>query len=93
MTCSCDLFFCVLQDSGMATLESFNINFQDNVVQNCKYGVRLSLGAGNNVIQGNTFQNLTRYNSAFTPYPEGFNPERLTPVLFRRIECTPTHLL
>lgn len=49
-----------LQDSGLATLESFDINFENNVIENCKYGVRLSLGAGRNKIQYNTFSTLSR---------------------------------
>lgn len=48
------------QDSGLATLESFDILFANNYVERCKYGVRLSLGAGDNVVFGNTFSDLTR---------------------------------
>lgn len=78
------LLFCLaLQDAGMATLESFNINFQNNLVQNCKYGIRLSLGAAGNTVQDNTFEDLSRYNNAaiHSVYPGELNPQRL-PLLF-----------
>ncbi|CAN0190743.1 unnamed protein product [Ectocarpus sp. 6 AP-2014] len=50
-----------MQDSGLATLESFDILFSNNLIERCKYGVRLSLGAGNNVVYGNTFSDLSSY--------------------------------
>ena len=48
------------QDAGLATLESFDIMFANNFIERCKYGVRLSLGAGDNSVISNTFQDLTR---------------------------------
>lgn len=48
------------QDSGLATLESFDILFENNLIERCKYGVRLSLGAGDNSVVANTFSDLTR---------------------------------
>lgn len=50
-----------MQDSGLATLECFDITFTNNLIQRCKYGVRLSLGAGRNSVSGNTFEDLTSY--------------------------------
>lgn len=49
-----------LQDAGLATLESFGIMFAYNLIERCKYGVRLSLGAGDNSVISNTFSDLSR---------------------------------
>ncbi|CAM9510688.1 unnamed protein product, partial [Hapterophycus canaliculatus] len=71
-----------MQDSGLATLESFNILFANNYIERCKYGVRLSLGAGDNVVFGNTFSDLASYgfftyigsNLPEVPPYDGFRP-------------------
>ncbi|CAM9884349.1 unnamed protein product [Scytosiphon promiscuus] len=62
-----------MQDSGLATLESFDILFANNYIERCKYGVRLSLGAGDNVVSGNTFSDLTSYG--FFTYVGSNQPE------------------
>lgn len=42
-------------DAGIALLESFGAEIYDNTIENCKYGIRLSLGSANNDIHDNTF--------------------------------------
>ncbi|CAN0131513.1 unnamed protein product, partial [Scytosiphon promiscuus] len=44
-----------MQDAGMALMESMNAHVYDNVFENVQYGVRLSLGCTNNLIEYNTF--------------------------------------
>ncbi|CAM9847007.1 unnamed protein product, partial [Ascophyllum nodosum] len=45
-----------MQDAGIAILESFDAEIYDNVFEGVKYGVRISLGGGNNYIYGNTIR-------------------------------------
>lgn len=40
-------------DAGMALLESFNADVSDNVFEDNKYGIRFSVGSGNNVFSDN----------------------------------------
>lgn len=47
-------------DAGMALLESFNATVSDNIFENNKYGVRMSVGCANNVFSSNVFQNSTK---------------------------------
>ena len=42
-------------DAGIAMLESFGAEIYDNRIENCKYGIRLSLGCADNDIHDNTF--------------------------------------
>eukprot|EP00752_Nemacystus_decipiens_P011709 g10390.t1 len=71
-----------MQDSGLATLESFDIVFENNLIERCKYGVRLSLGAGDNKVIANTFSDLSSYgfftyvgsNLPDVPPGDGFRP-------------------
>ena len=44
----------------MALMESFNADIHDNVFENCKYGIRLSLGSGENQIYDNTFTTFSQ---------------------------------
>lgn len=48
-------------DAGIAFLESFGAKVYNNKIKNCKYGIRLSLGSGDNEIKNNTFDNLDKY--------------------------------
>ena len=43
------------KDAGIAMLESFNADIHDNTIENCKYGIRLSVGSADNKIYDNTF--------------------------------------
>lgn len=42
-------------DAGLAILESFDAEIYDNTFENVKYGVRISLGGGNNDVHDNVF--------------------------------------
>ena len=44
-----------MQDAGMAILESFDADIHDNTFTNVKYGIRISLGGGNNNVYDNVF--------------------------------------
>lgn len=44
-----------MYDAGLAILESFDAEIYDNVFSNVKYGIRISLGGGNNHVHDNTF--------------------------------------
>ena len=48
-----------MQDAGMALLESFDALIYDNLFENVKYGIRLSLGSARNQIYSNTFDSCT----------------------------------
>ncbi|CAM9395437.1 unnamed protein product [Ectocarpus sp. 4 AP-2014] len=48
-------------DAGIAFLESFDADIYDNRIVNCKYGIRLSLGSGDNDITNNTFDDISKY--------------------------------
>lgn len=43
-------------DSGMALHETFNAVISDNIFEDNKYGVRLSVGCGDNLITNNHFE-------------------------------------
>ena len=47
-------------DAGMALLEAFNASVSDNTFENNKYGVRFSVGCGDNVFSNNIFKNSTK---------------------------------
>ena len=49
-----------MQDAGMALMESFNADIHDNTFENCKYGIRFSLGAGDNQVYDNTFDTFSQ---------------------------------
>ena len=44
-----------MQDAGLAILESFDADIHDNTFTNVKYGIRISLGGGNNMVYDNVF--------------------------------------
>lgn len=48
-----------MQDAGMALLESFDADIYDNLFENVKYGIRLSLGSARNHIHSNTFDDCS----------------------------------
>ncbi|CAM9449094.1 unnamed protein product [Scytosiphon promiscuus] len=50
-----------MQDAGIAFMESFDAEVYDNVFENTKYGIRLSLGSGNNKIYNNEFSIMSQY--------------------------------
>ena len=47
-------------DAGIALLESFGADVSDNTFENNKYGVRFSVGCGDNVFFNNTMFNSTK---------------------------------
>lgn len=47
-------------DAGLAMLESFNTVVSDNTFKNNKYGVRMSVGCGNNTIRKNIISGSTK---------------------------------
>lgn len=44
-----------MKDAGIAILESFDAEIYDNDIEDVKYGIRISLGGGNNNVHDNTF--------------------------------------
>lgn len=48
-----------MQDAGMALLESFDALIYDNLFENVKYGIRLSLGSARNQVYSNTFKSCS----------------------------------
>ncbi|CAM9200699.1 unnamed protein product [Ectocarpus fasciculatus] len=65
-------------DAGIALMESFNADIYDNTIENCKYGIRLSVGSADNDIHDNTFDSsstygLYTYQGSDDPYVSGNN--------------------
>ncbi|CAM9371905.1 unnamed protein product [Choristocarpus tenellus] len=50
-----------MQDAGIAFFESFEGDISNNLIENCKYGIRLSMGAANNNVYQNTFDSCYEY--------------------------------
>lgn len=50
-------------DAGLANLESFDSKVYNNVFENVKYGIRISLGGGNNEVYDNTFKGVNKCES------------------------------
>lgn len=48
-----------MSDAGLANLESFDSKVYGNTFQRVKYGIRISLGGGNNEVYDNTFEDVT----------------------------------
>lgn len=46
-------------DAGIALMESFGADIHDNVIENCQYGIRLSVGSANNNIYDNSFDSCS----------------------------------
>ena len=63
-----------MQSAGFAIMESMNATIYNNVVENVRYGVRISVGGAGNEIYDNTFDNCfdgefrTRYRSLRTMF-------------------------
>ena len=49
-----------MQDAGLAILESFDADIHDNTFTNVKYGIRISLGGGNNMVYDNVFDQCSK---------------------------------
>ena len=47
-------------DAGLAMMESFDADVSDNVFENNKYGVRISVGCGRNVFASNVISGSTK---------------------------------
>ncbi|CAM9851371.1 unnamed protein product [Ascophyllum nodosum] len=61
---SCEVYDNVvhdMQDAGMAIMESFDADIHDNTFTNVKYGIRISLGGGNNNVYDNVFDQCSKY--------------------------------
>eukprot|EP00904_Undaria_pinnatifida_P009115 jgi/Undpi1/5333/HiC_scaffold_2.g00614.m1 len=50
-------------DAGLAMMESFNADVSNNVFENNKYGVRISVGCGHNVFSKNAISGSAKYNA------------------------------
>lgn len=50
-----------MQDAGIAIMESMDGDIYDNVFENVKYGIRVSLGGANNKIHDNVFDTCSSY--------------------------------
>ncbi|CAM9348065.1 unnamed protein product, partial [Laminaria digitata] len=49
-------------DAGIAMMEVFDSEISDNVFEDNKYGMRMSVGCANNVFENNLFSNSEKYN-------------------------------
>lgn len=58
--CGTDNYVHDMQDAGIAILESFDSEIYNNVFVNVKYGIRISLGGGNNYVHDNTFDTCSQ---------------------------------
>ena len=47
-------------DAGLAMMESFDAKVSDNIFENNKYGVRISVGCGRNVFSNNVISGSTK---------------------------------
>ena len=54
-----------MQDAGIAILESFDAQIYDNTFEDVKYGVRISLGGGNNYVHDNVFKGCSKCEWSF----------------------------
>lgn len=52
-----------MQDAGLAILESFDASIYYNTFTNVKYGIRISLGGGNNDVRNNVFDTCSNCES------------------------------
>lgn len=52
-----------MSDAGIALLESFNNDIYDNTFKDVKYGIRMSLGSGDNIVHGNEFDTCSACES------------------------------
>ncbi|CAM9925068.1 unnamed protein product [Ascophyllum nodosum] len=50
-----------MQGPGLAILESFDTDIHDNTFKNVTFGVRISLGGGNNTVYNNVLEECTNY--------------------------------
>lgn len=48
-----------MQNAGIAILESFDADIYDNTITDVRFGIRISLGGGNNNVHDNTFENCS----------------------------------
>lgn len=48
-----------MQDAGIALVESFDADIHDNFIDGAEYGIRMSLGAGNNHVYDNVFNGIS----------------------------------
>ena len=48
-----------MQAAGMAIMESFDADIHDNTFSNVKYGIRISVGGGNNNVYDNVFDHCS----------------------------------
>lgn len=62
-----------MQDAGLAIMESQNAEIYDNIFENVKYGMRISLGGANNYIHDNTFDGCTSCELEMYCQSLGFN--------------------
>ena len=57
-----------MQDAGMAIMESFDADIHDNTFTNVKYGIRISLGGGDNNVYDNVFDQCSKCEYSSTVY-------------------------
>lgn len=48
-----------MEDAGIALMESFGNNIHDNDINGAKFGIRMNLGAGDNEVYENTFNDIS----------------------------------
>eukprot|EP00903_Cladosiphon_okamuranus_P006681 g6521.t1 len=50
-----------MKDAGIAMLESMDADIHDNIIDDVRYGIRMSLGSAGNNVYDNTFNSCTEY--------------------------------
>lgn len=55
-----------IQDAGIALMESFGAKIHDNSVKGAQYGIRMSMGAGDNEVYDNTFEDISECERGMT---------------------------
>ena len=76
-------------DAGMAMMESFNADVSDNIFENNKYGIRLSVGCGRHVFSKNIIkehhQRLYEVRQLLKVVPRGVGYPRVGFVFFIQV--------
>lgn len=48
-----------MKDAGIALMESFDTDVHHNVVDGAEFGIRMNLGAGDNIVYENSFNSIS----------------------------------
>ena len=65
-----------MQDAGIAILESFDAEIYLNTFEDVKYGMRISLGGGNNYVHHNEFKKCSKCEKVVVVTPSAVSGGR-----------------